>query len=165
MKKLTFPDYRKFCLFYFLSFTNIYMYIIYYIILALHIIYYISIYIILVKLKNYIYNIYMYRYSCMCLCTMSYVCACCLQELEESIRSHRTEVIDYCEMLCGCWDLNLVPLEVELALLTAGSSLQLFTLVIFNGLLLNDMIESGVVHTWNLSSERYTMKFTRRFCW
>jgi hypothetical protein len=34
------------------------------------------------------------------------------------------EVTDSCELLCGCWELNLGPLEVQSVLLTTEPSLQ-----------------------------------------
>jgi hypothetical protein len=36
--------------------------------------------------------------------------------LRESVRSPRTGVIDGCELPCGCWELNLGPLEEQSAL-------------------------------------------------
>lgn len=42
--------------------------------------------------------------------------------LEEGIRSLGTRVTDDCEIQCGCWELNEVPLEVQWVL-TAGPSL------------------------------------------
>jgi hypothetical protein len=49
-----------------------------------------------------------------------------------------TGVIDSCEQPCGCWDLNLGPLEEQPVLLTAKSSLQpptIFNLMTFKRLL------------------------------
>jgi hypothetical protein len=41
----------------------------------------------------------------------------------EAVRSPRTRFIDSCELLGGCWDLNLGPLEEQLMLLTTETSL------------------------------------------
>ena len=47
----------------------------------------------------------------------------CPQESEEGIGSPKTGIIDTCEPPCGCWGLNLVPLEGQQVLLGAEPSL------------------------------------------
>ena len=42
----------------------------------------------------------------------------------EDIRSPGTEVTDSCELPCGCWELNLGPLQGQLVILTTAQSLQ-----------------------------------------
>lgn len=46
--------------------------------------------------------------------------------LADSHRDQRTSKRDDCERLCGCWKLNLEPLEEHPVLLTAEPSLQPF---------------------------------------
>ena len=43
----------------------------------------------------------------------------------ESYKSSRTGVPDSCELPCGCWELNLGPLEKQPVLLTTEPLLQL----------------------------------------
>lgn len=63
----------------------------------------------------------MYRYF-VCL----YVCTTCMpgnpQKSEEGIGSSGTEVIDCCEQLYECWELNLGPLEDQLKLLITDTA-------------------------------------------
>ena len=40
-----------------------------------------------------------------------------------SVRFPGTRITDSCELLCGCWELNLGPLEEQPVLLTAEPSL------------------------------------------
>jgi hypothetical protein len=58
-----------------------------------------------------------------------FICMCpdvCLHvHLFEGARSPGTEVTDSCELPCGCWELNLGPLEEQPVLLTMEPSLQL----------------------------------------
>jgi hypothetical protein len=42
----------------------------------------------------------------------------------EDVRFPETGVTDNCQLPCGCWELNLGPLEEQLVLLTAEPSLQ-----------------------------------------
>ena len=59
-------------------------------------------------------------YACMC---VTCVCWCCAGQ--KGVGSHGTGVTDSCELLCGCWSLNLGPLQEKQVLLTAEpSSLQ-----------------------------------------
>ena len=47
----------------------------------------------------------------------------CLENCSsQCVRSSGTGVTDNCELLCGCWDLNLGPLEEQLVFLTAELS-------------------------------------------
>jgi hypothetical protein len=53
------------------------------------------------------------------------ICALCVQGLKrsaEGVRSFGTRVTDGCELLCGCWELNLDLLQEQLVLLTAELS-------------------------------------------
>lgn len=43
------------------------------------------------------------------------------QRPEKDIRCSRTEVIDICELQCGCWESNLDPLEERHFLITTSS--------------------------------------------
>jgi len=61
---------------------------------------------------NYLFYVYG-CFICMYICTP-----------EKGIRFHRTTVIDGCEPPCGCWELNLGPLEKQSVLLTPEPSLQ-----------------------------------------
>ena len=45
------------------------------------------------------------------------------------MRSSGTGVIDVCELLCGCWELNSGPPQEQLMLLTAEPSLQTIAFV------------------------------------
>ena len=50
-------------------------------------------------------------------------------------------ITDGCEPACGCWELNLGPLEEQLVLLTTDSSLQrviLFYIVLYSLLKISD---------------------------
>ena len=42
---------------------------------------------------------------------------------DESVRFSGSGVTDSCQLLCGCWELNLDPLEGQLVLLTTDPSL------------------------------------------
>lgn len=56
-----------------------------------------------------------------CMCTM------CVLDSHRSWRGsnfHRTRVMDVCEPLCGCRELNLCPLTEEKVPLTTENSLQ-----------------------------------------
>ena len=44
----------------------------------------------------------------------------------EGVRFLETVVMDSCELSCGCWELNLGPLEEQPGLLTSEPSLQPF---------------------------------------
>jgi hypothetical protein len=46
------------------------------------------------------------------------------QKSEVGIGSSGTGIIDGYELLCGCWELNLGPLEEQQMLLTAETSIQ-----------------------------------------
>jgi hypothetical protein len=52
----------------------------------------------------------------------------CIWVYHCSLQTHQKRasdpITDGCELPCGCWDLNSVPLEEQLALLTAEPSLQ-----------------------------------------
>lgn len=43
---------------------------------------------------------------------------------KEGVRSLGTEITGSCELLCGCWKLNLGPLEEQPVILTDKLSLQ-----------------------------------------
>jgi hypothetical protein len=47
-----------------------------------------------------------------------------VHSLCEGVGSLRSGVIDSCELACGCWELNLGPLEEQRVLSTAEPSLQ-----------------------------------------
>ena len=49
----------------------------------------------------------------------------CPKMQEEAIVSPGTGVTDSCELSCGCWKLNLGPLEAQQLLLTTETFLQL----------------------------------------
>lgn len=51
--------------------------------------------------------IFMHMSVCMYVC----VCAQCPQRSEAGIKSSRTGVTDGYGLLCGCWELNLGPLQ------------------------------------------------------
>jgi hypothetical protein len=51
--------------------------------------------------------------------------AMCPRKPEGDGESLGPGVTDGCKLLCGCWDLNPGPLEEQLILFTAESSLQL----------------------------------------
>lgn len=44
--------------------------------------------------------------------------------LYKSVRSSQTEIVDSCELQCGCWELNRGPLEEQPVFLSAEPSLQ-----------------------------------------
>jgi hypothetical protein len=48
----------------------------------------------------------------------------CLLRPEENVGASETEVIDDCELPCGCWELNLGLLEEQPVLLSTESSPQ-----------------------------------------
>jgi hypothetical protein len=48
----------------------------------------------------------------------------------EDVRSPGTGVVDSCELPCGCWKLNLGPLEEQPMLLTAELPLQSLVVVV-----------------------------------
>ena len=53
------------------------------------------------------------------------MCTCVLPAYQfEDARSSGTRVTDSCELSCGCWRLNLGPLEEQPVLLTAEPSFQ-----------------------------------------
>ena len=54
----------------------------------------------------------------MCVCVL---CACLLRP-EEAIVSSGTGIIVACELSCGCWELNLGPLQKWQVLLTVEPS-------------------------------------------
>lgn len=58
--------------------------------------------------------------ACIYVC---HVCVWCPQRSEGGIRSLGTEISDVCKPPCGCWVLNLGPVE-ERVVLTLESSLQ-----------------------------------------
>ena len=55
---------------------------------------------------------------------MHHVCVLCLRRSEGGIGFRRIGIIDGCEPPCGCWELNLGPLQKQHVLLTTDSSLQ-----------------------------------------
>lgn len=64
------------------------------------------------------YKIFFICYS-LCMFGVSLVHSLC-----EGVGSLRSGVIDSCELACGCWELNLGPLEEQRVLSTAEPSLQ-----------------------------------------
>jgi hypothetical protein len=68
----------------------------------------------------------MYEYMNVCMYVCMYVCVCsiCIYACmtEEDVRFH--SIVDGCELLCSCWELNPGPLEEHPVLLTAELSLQ-----------------------------------------
>ena len=55
----------------------------------------------------------------------------CLQRPEEGLISPETRVTDGCELLCGCWELNLGLLEEQSVLFITESPLS-STFIIFD---------------------------------
>lgn len=54
-----------------------------------------------------VYGCFVYMYACApCECLVS-------EEAREGVRCPKTRVTDGCELLCGCWKLNLGPLEKQ----------------------------------------------------
>ena len=64
-------------------------------------------------------------FVCLCVCEL-FVCLVPV----EAIRSLGTGVTDSCEQPCGCWELNLGPLEEQEMLLTTEPSLQTQNLIL-----------------------------------
>ena len=62
--------------------------------------------------------LFFYFLCALCLSVCLYVC------LGEGVKSPGTRVAYSCELSCGCWELNRVPLEEQPALLASESSLQ-----------------------------------------
>lgn len=50
--------------------------------------------------------------------------ALCSQRPEEGIEAPGTEILDGCEPLCGCWEMNLASLEEQPVNVTTELSLQ-----------------------------------------
>lgn len=73
--------------------------------------------------------------TCMSVCC---VCFWCLMRPEEDVESPGTGIISSCKLLCGCWDLNLIPLEEQPMLLSAEPSLH--PLNKYSCLVSNDLI-------------------------
>jgi hypothetical protein len=61
--------------------------------------------------------VYLFIYTFCALVFCLHVCLC------KGVRSSGTGVTDRCELPCGCWELNLGPLEEQPVLLTAEPSL------------------------------------------
>lgn len=55
------------------------------------------------------------------LCMHVYACPV-LQKPEEGLRSSETPAVDGCQLRCGCWELNLDPLQKQQVLLTTEPS-------------------------------------------
>lgn len=55
--------------------------------------------------------------------TCMYACARCQWRPQEDVRPPGTEVTNACQSPCGCWELNLGPLEEQSGLLTGESYL------------------------------------------
>ena len=68
----------------------------------------------------------------MCLCTWVYLCAPHVHRSpwrpEEGTPSFGTGITNGCELPCGCWELNLVPLKEQPVLLTTEPLLLLLRL-------------------------------------
>ena len=65
----------------------------------------------------------------MCKLYLSYVFTLCVKVHCNSLQTHQKRasdpITDGCESRCGCWKLNLGPLEEQSVLLTSEPSLQL----------------------------------------
>jgi hypothetical protein len=77
--------------------------------------------------KFYLFLFYVYERVFACLCVHA-TCVCLVPgRLEEGIGFSRTGVPVGCELPCGCWKLNLYPLQEKQAFVTTQSSLQHLT--------------------------------------